>query len=49
MCREKACAELSCGLWARAIDQLIQNVVLNMILLAVLIELGFFFWYFYAS
>ena len=49
MCGEKARAELPSGLRASAIDQLIQNVVLNMILLSVIVQLGFFLGYLYAS
>lgn len=48
MSGEEARTELSCGLRASAIDQLIQNVVLNMIMLAVIVQLGFFLGYLYA-
>jgi hypothetical protein len=49
MSGEEARAELSRGLRASAIDQLIQNVVLNMILLLVIVQIGFFLGYLYAS
>jgi hypothetical protein len=45
MSGEEARAELSRGLWSSAIDQLIQNVVLNMILLLVIVQLGLFLGY----
>ena len=46
---EEARAELPCGLRTSAIDQLVQNVVLNMILLSVIVQFGFFLGYLYAS
>jgi len=49
MSGEEARAELPSGLRASTIDQLIQNVVLNMILLTVIVQLGFFLGYLYAS